>query len=92
MGANYLGVGTIFNTTTKLDAITVSLETLTNICSNVNIPVVAIGGISLDNIKELKGTGIDGIAVVSAIFSKENITEATKELNNEFNKMNEVKK
>ena len=92
MGADYLGVGTIFNTTTKLDAITVSLETLTNICSNVNIPVVAIGGISLDNIKELKGTGIDGIAVVSAIFSKENITEATKELNKEFDKMNEVKK
>lgn len=87
MGADYLGVGTIFNTTTKLDAITVSLDELKKICSTVNIPVVAIGGISLDNIKDLKGTLIDGIAVVSAIFAKDDIIKATKDLNNEFDKM-----
>lgn len=84
MGADYLGVGTIFNTTTKLDAITVSLETLALISANVDIPVVAIGGITKDNIKELKDTLIDGIAVVSAIFAKDDIISATKELNNEF--------
>ena len=87
MGADYLGVGTIFNTSTKLDAITVSMETLTNICANVNIPVVAIGGITKDNIKELNNTMIDGISVVSAIFAKADIVKATKELNDEFDKI-----
>ncbi|MCR5350259.1 MAG: thiamine phosphate synthase [Acholeplasmatales bacterium] len=87
MGADYLGVGTIFNTTTKLDAITVSIKTLTEICGSVDIPVVAIGGISLSNIKDLKNTLIDGIAVVSAIFGKEDIKLATEELNKEFDKL-----
>ena len=87
MGADYLGVGTIFNTSTKLDAITVSMETLTNICANVNIPVVAIGGITKNNIKELNNTMIDGISVVSAIFANDDIIKATKELNDEFDKI-----
>lgn len=87
MGADYLGVGTIFTTSTKLDAITVSKDTLKEISTTVEIPVVAIGGITLDNIKELKDTSISGIAVVSAIFAKENIQEATKELLEEINKI-----
>ena len=87
MGADYLGVGTIFTTSTKLDAITVSKDTLKEISTTVEIPVVAIGGITLDNIKELKDTSISGIAVVSAIFAKENIQEATKELLHEVNQI-----
>ncbi|MFA9378510.1 MAG: thiamine phosphate synthase [Lachnotalea sp.] len=79
-GADYLGVGAVFNTSTKLDAAEVSFETLKAICRAVTIPVIAIGGISLKNISELKDTEIDGIAVVSAIFASENITEATHKL------------
>ena len=87
MGANYLGVGTIFSTSTKLDAINVSKEELARICYNVNIPVVAIGGITLDNIKELKNTMISGISVVSAIFKEKDITLATNNLLKEVNKL-----
>ncbi|MGN8913387.1 thiamine phosphate synthase [Anaerofustis butyriciformans] len=80
MGADYLGVGAVFSTSTKLDADDVSFETLKKICQSVNIPVVAIGGISKDNILKLKGSHVDGVAVVSAIFASKNITEDTKEL------------
>ena len=79
-GADYLGVGAVFSTSTKLDASDVSFETLKEICNAVSIPVVAIGGINKDNILELKGSGIDGVAVVSAIFAQKNIANATKEL------------
>ncbi len=79
-GADYLGVGAMFSTGTKLDADDVSFDTLRAICGAVSIPVVAIGGISLKNIAALAGTGIDGIAVVSAIFAAENVEEATREL------------
>ncbi|MEG2395605.1 MAG: thiamine phosphate synthase [Oscillospiraceae bacterium] len=79
-GADYLGVGAVFSTSTKLDANNVSLSTLTEICDKINIPVVAIGGISKYNVKELSGTGIDGVAVVSAIFAEKDIESATKEL------------
>ncbi len=84
-GADYLGVGAVFQTTTKLDASEVSYDTVKEICSSVNIPVVAIGGIQLDNIKELQGTHVDGIAVISAIYSKENIQQSTEELLREVN-------
>lgn len=87
MGADYLGVGTIFNTTTKLDAITVSMDTLRNICDSVKIPVVAIGGINKDNISKLKNTMIDGVSVVSAIFAANDITKATQELDLEISKI-----
>ena len=80
MGADYLGVGAVFSTSTKLDADDVSFETLKKICQSVNIPVVALGGISKDNILKLKGSHVDGVAVVSAIFASKNITEDTKEL------------
>lgn len=71
-GADYLGVGAVFPTTTKDDADAVPLETLSAICSSVSIPVVAIGGISLRNVPKLVGTGIAGVAVVSALFAAEN--------------------
>lgn len=79
-GADYLGVGAVFNTSTKDDVDVLSKETLKDICLAVDVPVVAIGGINQDNILELKGTGVDGVAVVSAIFSSENIVENCKKL------------
>ena len=68
-GADYLGVGAVFPTGTKLDAEDVSYDTLKEICEAVSIPVVAIGGIKEDNLALLSGSGIDGVAVVSSIFA-----------------------
>lgn len=79
-GADYLGVGAVFHTGSKADAEDVSHETLKRICAAVNIPVVAIGGIGKHNVLELKGSGIDGIAVISAIFAAQDIRSATAEL------------
>ena len=79
-GADYLGVGAVFPTSSKADAEDVSYETLKAICKAVNIPVVAIGGISAGNVLKLKGSGVSGIAVISAIFAAEDIESATKEL------------
>lgn len=79
-GADYLGVGAVFPTSSKEDAEDVPFETLKEICQAVSIPVIAIGGITAHNIKELKGSGIKGIAVISAIFGQEDITAASKEL------------
>ena len=79
-GADYLGVGAVFNTTTKLDACEVPFDTLKAICEAVSIPVVAIGGINKSNILELKGSGADGVALVSAIFAAEDIESECKEL------------
>ena len=79
-GADYLGVGAMFATSTKLDAKAVSRQTLKEICSAVDIPVAAIGGISRDNILELSGTGINGVALVSAIFAAGDIEGRCREL------------
>lgn len=79
-GADYLGVGAVFPTGSKDDAEDVSHETLKAICDAVNIPVVAIGGISKDNMMDLSGSGICGIAVISAIFAQPDIEAATREL------------
>ena len=79
-GADYLGVGAVFSTSTKLDAEAVSRQTLRDICAAVDIPVAAIGGISKDNILELSGAGIDGVALVSAIFGAEDIEGRCREL------------
>lgn len=79
-GADYLGVGAVFPTTTKLDASDVSMELLKSICDAVSIPVVAIGGISKKNIMELSGSGIDGVALVSAIFGAKSIALECQEL------------
>ncbi len=79
-GADYLGVGTVFVTATKADADFVSYETLKNICHAVSIPVVAIGGINEENIMELAGSGIAGVALVSAIFASESIKAKSKRM------------
>ena len=79
-GADYLGVGAMYPTGTKKDATAVTPEALSAICQAVNIPVVAIGGINKDRLEPLKGTGVDGVAVVSAIFAAEDIEKATREL------------
>lgn len=87
MGADYLGVGAVFPTGTKTDAVEVEAETLKAICEAVKIPVIAIGGIKADNLAELSGSGICGIAVVSAIFAAEDITETTRVLREKTLKM-----
>lgn len=79
-GADYLGVGAVFYTSSKEDADDVSYETLKAICRCVNIPVVAIGGIDTGNILRLRGSGISGVAVISAIFSQSDIKKAASEL------------
>ena len=76
-GADYLGVGAVFPTGSKDDADDVSFETLKAICEAVSIPVVAIGGITLENTPQLAGSGICGIAVISAIYGQKDIYEAT---------------
>ncbi len=79
-GADYLGVGSVFPTTSKLDATDVELEEINKITKAVNIPVVGIGGINEGNIHLLKDSGLDGIAVISAILAQKNIGKATKNL------------
>lgn len=79
-GADYLGVGAIYPTTTKVKTVLTSVETLKNIVKAVNIPVNAIGGLNKDNIDILKDSGISGICAVSAIMKAESPEKATKEL------------
>ena len=79
-GADYLGAGAVFHTGSKNDAVDITHEALRAICSAVKIPVVAIGGINAGNIHELSGSGIKGVAVISAIFAAENIRSAAIEL------------
>lgn len=79
-GADYLGVGAVFPTGSKDDADDVSHETLKAICEAVDIPVIAIGGITYENVEQLSGNGLSGIAVISAIFGQEDIKEATTQL------------
>lgn len=86
-GADYLGVGAMFTTDTKTDVDAVSTETLAAICKAVDIPVVAIGGIDKSNVSELEGTGIAGIAVVSAILAAKDIKAAALDLAEETSRM-----
>ena len=79
-GADYIGVGAIFTTSTKKNARNMTMEQLKEIVSSVSIPVVAIGGISAENILQLRGSGVDGVAVVSAIFAAEDPGKATADL------------
>lgn len=76
-GADYLGVGAVFPSPTKKNAVRITAELLKEICGSVSIPAVAIGGISSENVMEIRGGGMKGIAVVSAIFAAENIETAT---------------
>ena len=79
-GADYLGVGAVFPTGSKDDADDVSYDTLQAICRAVSIPVVAIGGISRDNVHRLSGSGICGVAVISAIYGAADIRRASEDL------------
>ena len=76
-GADYMGVGAVFPSPTKTNAVRITNEQLREIVSSVSIPAVAIGGISYDNVCEIKGSSVSGIAVVSAIFGAEDIEKAT---------------
>lgn len=80
-GADYLGAGAVFGTKTKADAKTINTDILSDICHAVKIPVVAIGGVNKENVIRLKGTGANGIAVVSAIMGSDDVYRATIELN-----------
>lgn len=79
-GADYIGVGAVFSTSTKEDAKKISLDELKRICAAVSIPAVAIGGITEENIGELSGSGIAGAAVVSAIFAQNDVEAAASRL------------
>ena len=79
-GADYLGSGAVFGSSTKKDATTLSREELTAVCRAVSIPVAAIGGITEENCLELAGTGVSGIAVVSALFAAADKEEAAARL------------
>ena len=79
-GADYLGLGAVFPTSTKTDVEQMSNETLRAICDAVDVPIVAIGGINRGNILKLAGSGVDGVALVSAIFSAEDIERTCREL------------
>lgn len=86
-GADYIGVGAMYATGTKKDAKPTSLETLKEIRKNVNIPIVVIGGINKDRIKDFKGTNINGVAIVSAIIAQKDIKRSANDIKNEFNKL-----
>ena len=76
-GADYMGVGAVFPSPTKTNAVRITNEQLREIVSSVSIPAVAIGGISYDNVCEIKGSSVSGVAVISAIFGAEDIEKAT---------------
>lgn len=84
-GADYIGTGAVFPTATKDDAESVTKKDLSDIANSINIPVVAIGGITIDNADELKDTGIAGLSVVSAIMSSDAPKKASEKLLNIFN-------
>lgn len=86
-GADYLGLGAVFATSTKADVDVMPFETLKEICAAVNVPTVAIGGISKENVMKLSGSGVDGVAVISAIFGAEDPGKATAELLEETKRM-----
>lgn len=76
-GADYMGVGAVFPSPTKTNAVRITNEQLRKIIASVSIPAVAIGGISYDNVFEIKGSRVSGVAVVSAIFGAEDIEKTT---------------
>ena len=79
-GADYIGVGAVFPSPTKQGAIRITRQELKDICEAVSIPSVAIGGVNIENMKQLKGVGMDGFAVVSALFAAEDIQSAARSL------------
>lgn len=87
LGADYLGVGAVFGTTTKHDARHLSPEALREITSAVDVPVVAIGGINADNILQLTGCGMQGAAVVSALFAQDDPEQAARDMRKKAEQM-----
>ena len=85
-GADYIGTGAVFPTATKDDAPSITKQDLKDVVDSISIPVVAIGGITLENASQLKDTGIAGLSVVSAIMSAENPKKASQTLLNIFNR------
>ncbi|MBR3113392.1 MAG: thiamine phosphate synthase [Methanobrevibacter sp.] len=85
-GADYIGTGAVFPTVTKDDAPSITKQDLKDVVDSISIPVVAIGGITLENASQLKDTGIAGLSVVSAIMSAENPKKASQTLLNIFNR------
>lgn len=83
-GADYIGVGAMYATGTKKDADPTSMEELKKIRENVSIPIVVIGGINKDRVKDFDGIGIDGLAIVSAIIAKKDICKAASEIKDIF--------
>ena len=79
-GADYLGVGAAFTTSSKPEAGHIDAETIRAICETVKIPVIAIGGIKEENLLQLRGNGLCGVAVISAIFAQKDIEAATRRL------------
>lgn len=86
-GADYLGIGAVFPTGSKDDAVEVDHETVGEICRTVSIPAVAIGGITAENVKELRGKGLAGVAVISAVFGQPDIEAATRNLKSAVKEM-----
>ncbi len=89
-GADYLGVGAVFPTSSKADAVEVDFATLQAICRAVQIPVVAIGGITADNMTDLQDSGIVGVAVISAIFGQPDVKAAAQRLAAQWSRMRSV--
>ena len=85
-GADYLGSGAVFGTSTKSDALPMTKERLGEICRSVSIPVVAIGGICLENIEKLQGSQVAGAAIVSGIFGARDIEATTRQLRKKMEK------
>ena len=86
-GADYLGVGSVFTTTTKSDAGHISFDTVKKICASVSIPIIGIGGITKENVHALHGAGLCGVAVISAIYAQKDIAQATRELKSAVEEM-----
>ena len=79
-GADYLGIGAVFPSSTKTNALRITNEQLRTIRGSVNIPAVAIGGLTLENMDEVAGSGVNGVALVSAIFGADDIRTVTRAL------------
>lgn len=91
-GADYIGVGAVFPSPTKKNAIRVTKEQLREICEAVSIPAVAIGGITFENMNEIKGGGMSGVAVVSAVFAAEDVEKAARALKEKVSSVIEIKR
>lgn len=90
-GADYLGCGAVFGSSTKNNVTPLKLEELSAICQAVTIPVAAIGGITLDNMERLKGCGMDGVAVISAVFAQKDIRRAVERIREKVERMTEIR-